>query len=79
MQFDYREMKQNGAKSNLAKWNLIGGRQFKHVKNCPVFIYCNDWVCSDRTLDVMECKLFGVYVLSKGAKKKTRFNLKRYN
>ena len=25
---------------------------------------------------MMECKLFGVYVLSKGAKKKARFNLK---
>ena len=26
------------AKSNLAKWNLIGGIQFKHVKGCLIFI-----------------------------------------
>ena len=35
------------AKSNLAKWNLIGGIQFKHTKNCLMFMQCNDWVCFD--------------------------------
>ena len=40
-------------RSNLAKWNLIGGIQFKHVKNCLMFMKCNDWVCSDWTLDVV--------------------------
>ena len=34
MQVVYKEMTRDGAKSNLAKWNLIGGIQFKHVKNC---------------------------------------------
>ena len=32
MQVVYKEMTRDGAKSNLAKWNLIGGIQFKHVK-----------------------------------------------
>ena len=34
MKVIYKEMTCNGEKSNLAKWNLIGGIQFKHVKNC---------------------------------------------
>ena len=34
MQVVYKEMTCDGAKSNLAKWNLISGIQFKHVKNC---------------------------------------------
>ena len=34
MQVVYQEMTRGGAKSNVAKWNLIGGIQFKHVKNC---------------------------------------------
>ena len=33
----YKEMKRDGAKSNLAKWNLIGEIKFKHVKNCLMF------------------------------------------
>ena len=28
----YQEMPCGGAKSNVAKWNLIGRIQFKHVK-----------------------------------------------
>ena len=32
MQVVYLEMKRDGSNSNLAKWNLIGGIQFKHVK-----------------------------------------------
>ena len=35
-------MTHGGAKSNLTKWNLIGGIQFKHVKNtriCLFFFY----------------------------------------
>ena len=47
----------------MAKWNLIGRIQFKHVKNCLMFMSCNDWVCSDRTLNVVflvrKCKLLG--------------------
>ena len=27
-------MTRDRAKSNVAKWNLIGGIQFKHVKYC---------------------------------------------
>ena len=34
----YKEMKRDGAKSNLAKWNLIGEIKFKHVKNCLMFM-----------------------------------------
>ena len=29
-------MTRGGAKSNLTKWNLIGGIQFKHVKNTRI-------------------------------------------
>ena len=32
MQVIYKEMTHNGAKSKGAKWNLIGGVQFKHMK-----------------------------------------------
>ena len=53
MESVYLEMIRDGAKSDLAKWNLIGVIQFKHVKNCPMFMQCNDWVCSDWTLDVV--------------------------
>ena len=52
MQVVYEEMKRDGAKSNLAKWNLIGGIQFKQVKNW-LTLMCNDWVCSDWTLNVV--------------------------
>ena len=52
MQVVYEEMKRDGAKFNLAKWNLIGGIQFKQVKNC-LMLMCNDWVCSDWTLNVV--------------------------
>ena len=30
----YKEMTRNGAKANVTKWNLIGGIQFAHVKDC---------------------------------------------
>ena len=46
-------MTHNGEKSYLAKLNLIDGIQFRHVKNCLMFMWCNDWVCSDWTLDVV--------------------------
>ena len=36
MQVAYKEMTYDGAKYNEAKWNLIGGIQFKHVKKCLV-------------------------------------------
>ena len=45
-------MAPGGAKSNVAKWNLISGTQIKQLKNC-LFMYCNDSVCSDWTLDVV--------------------------
>ena len=38
MQVIYKEMTHNGAKSKGAKWNLIGGVQFKHMKNYTVFM-----------------------------------------
>ena len=49
----YLEMAPGGAKSNVAKWNLISGTQIKQLKNCLMFMYCNDSVCSDWTLDVV--------------------------
>ena len=39
--------------SNVAKWNLNGKIQLKHVKNSLISIKCKDWVCSDWTLDVV--------------------------
>ena len=53
MQVVYKESACDGAKSNVAKLNLIDRIQFKHVKNCLMFMKCNDWVCSDWTLDVV--------------------------
>ena len=38
MQVAYKEMTHDRAKSKGAKWNLIGGVQFKHMKNCIVFM-----------------------------------------
>ena len=32
--FFYMEMVRDGAKSYLTRWNLIGGIQSKHMKNC---------------------------------------------
>ena len=32
-------MTHGGAKSNLTKWNLIGGIQFKHVKNTRICFF----------------------------------------
>ena len=49
----HKELACDGAKSNMAKWNLIGRIQFKHVINCLMFMWCNDWVCSDCILDVV--------------------------
>ena len=73
----YKEIIRDRAKSNVAKQNLIGGMPQKHVKNCLMFMQCNDWVCSDWTLFswyVMGCKLFGVCVVIKRAGKSS--NLK---
>ena len=53
MQVVYKKMTRDWAKSYVAKWNLIGVIQFKHVKNCPMFMQCNDWVCSDWTLNAV--------------------------
>ena len=49
----YLEMAPGEAKSNVAKWNLISGTQIKQLKNCLMFMYFNDSVCSDWTLDVV--------------------------
>ena len=38
MQVVYKKMTLDRAKFNVAKWNLIGGIQFKHVKNCLMFM-----------------------------------------
>lgn len=40
----------DGSKRAVAKWNMIGRIQFKCVKNCFMFMKCNDWVYSDWTL-----------------------------
>ena len=53
MQVAIKEMTCDGAKSNVAKQNLIGRIQFKLLKNCLMFMQCNDWVVSDWTLDVV--------------------------
>ena len=66
MQFVYKEMACDRAKSNVAKWNLNGKMQLKHVKNSLISIKLFSYV--------MECKLFGVCVVRKGAEK--RFNFK---
>ena len=42
MQVVYKEMACDGAKSNLAKWNLIGAIPFKRLKNCLMFMWYND-------------------------------------
>ena len=38
MQVVFQEMARDGAKTNVAKWNLIGGIQSTHVKNCLMFM-----------------------------------------
>ena len=38
MQVVHKEMTRDRAKLNVAKWNLIGGIQLKHVKNCSMFM-----------------------------------------
>ena len=38
MQVVYKEMTCHGAKSAVAKLNLIGGIPFKYVKNYPMFM-----------------------------------------
>ena len=53
MQVVYKEMTRDGAKSNLAKWNLIVDIQFKPVRNFPIFMRSNDWACFDWTLDAV--------------------------
>ena len=53
MQVVYKKMTCDGAKSALAKWNLIGGIQFRHVKKSLMFMKLNDFVCSYWTLDVV--------------------------
>ena len=53
MQVVCKESACDGAVPNAEKWNLISRIQSKHVKNCLMFMKCNDWVCFDRTLDVV--------------------------
>ena len=72
MQVVYKEITSGGAKSIVEKWNLISEIQFKHVKNCPTVILYYNLVRSDGLWTlfswcVMECKLFEVCVVSKGA------------
>ena len=38
MQVVYKEVTRDGAKFNVAKWNLIDGIQFKQVKHCLIFM-----------------------------------------
>ena len=58
MQVVFQEMACDGAKSNV-----IGQIQFKHVKNCLMFMLCNDWVCSYWTLYVVFIILNEMYVV----------------
>ena len=70
-------MARDRAESNMDKWNLIGGIKFKHVKNGVMFMKCNDWVCSDRTLDVVFIERDGMLVVWRmrcEERKKTRFH-----
>ena len=72
-------MARDRAQSNMDKWNQIGGIKFKHVKNGVMCMQCNDWVCSDRTLDVVFIERDGMLVVwrmrcEKKERKKTRFN-----
>ena len=72
-------MARDRAQSNADKWNLIGGIKFKHVKNGAMFMQCNDWVCSDRTLDVVYIVRDGMLVVWRmrceiKERKKTRSN-----
>ena len=62
MQVIYMEMAYDGAKSNVAKWNLISRIQFNHVKNCLclMFLKSNDWLCSDWTLDIVSTERDGM-------------------
>ena len=53
MQVVYTEMTRDEAKSNLAKWNLIDGVQFNHMKNYLMFKQCTDLVCFHQTLDII--------------------------
>ena len=82
MQVVYKEMACDRAKFNVAKWNLIGRIQFKHVKSCLMLMYCNDWVCSDWTLDVVFVVRDEMYVVwrvrCEKRSEKTRFNFKNY-
>ena len=43
--------------------NLIGGVQFKHMNNCLMLMFCNDWVFSDWTLDVVFMVRDGTWVV----------------
>ena len=75
-------MARDRAQSNVDKWNLIGGIKFKHVKNGVMFMQCNDWVCSDRTLDVVFIVRDGMLVVwrmrcEKKERKKTHFLTKK--
>ena len=38
MQVVYKKITRDKAKSNVAKWNLIGGIQFEHMKNYLMFM-----------------------------------------
>ena len=38
MQVVYKKMTRDRAKSNVSKWNLIGGIRFKQVKNWLMFM-----------------------------------------
>ena len=76
MRVFYKEITRNGAKSSVAKWNLIGGMSLKHVK----IAYCSRSAMIGYVLIglrtffswyVMECKLFGVCVVSKKVGKKS--------
>ena len=64
-------MTHDGAKFNLAKPNLIGRIQFKHIKNCIMFMYkigyflIGLWVLF--SWYVLEYQLFGGWLVSKKA------------
>ena len=66
IQVVYKESACDGAKSNVAKWNLIDRIQFKHVKNCLIgYVLIGLWTLF--SWYGMQCKLFGACVVRKRA------------
>ena len=82
MQVVYKVLTRDGVKSKVARVEFIrrkiqsAGELRDKFKNLLMFTQCNDWVCSDWTLDVVPIAHDGLACgVIKGAGK-TRFNFK---